>query len=411
MLGWARAGVQPEDLRIVKISRDIREDSRTQWGHFTQLLIQLDGGCVDESPHNAAGAAYTFHIHESNMFGTRSKGLYLDFIGEFVLAARTSSLDRPFIIEDLREFSLLEADSIDDEIRGFVGTRANAFSVARCGVYPENRVVSRMPVDGRKLGDEGYLGGVVAETLKIESDGYRFSTISPIDGSTIGAAKNPSKEVLVCGAPHAELAESQQRLLTMGVFPDRMEIGTVASIGGLANYLKFAEATTPTLLLEIGSGKTHVFVVSEKGVEIARSVEFGITSMIPLVQKELALKDEESARKLFFSNTFDFTGMGPQLTKRLLRELQASIGFYEVQTGQSINQLCCTMLPSKVTWLQHTLAEVLGMSVVDFHHASWLESMGIELSAEAQAVELGPTWSSLLFLLGNYERQNDEVAA
>jgi Tfp pilus assembly PilM family ATPase len=177
------------------------------------------------------------------------------------------------------------------------------------------------------------------------------------------------------------------------------------------NYLKFAEVTSPTLLLEVGNAKTQVFVVSDKGVEIARTVAFGISSMIPLVQKELALKDEESAKKLFFSNSFDFTGMGPQLTKRLLRELQASIGFYEVQTGQSIGQLCCTMLPSKVTWLQHTLAEVLGMSVVDFHHASWLESMGIGLSPEAQGVELGPMWSSLLFLLGDYEGQNDEAAA
>lgn len=345
------------------------------------------------------------------MFGTKSKGLYFDFIGDFVLAARTSSLERPFVIEDLREFSLSESGAIEDEIRSFVGARPNSFSVARCGVYPENRVVSRVSLDGRKLGDSGYLESVVAESLKIDPDGYRFLTISPIDGSPVAAAKNQAKEVLVCGAPLAELNGSQDKLLTMGVFPDRMEIGTVASVGGLVNYLKFANETSPTLLLEVGNGKTQVFVVSDKGVEIARTVAFGISSMIPLVQKELALKDEESARKLFFSNSFDFTGMGPQLTKRLLRELQASIGFYEVQTGQSISQLCCTMLPSKVTWLQHTLAEVLGMSVVDFHHASWLESMGIGLSPEAQGVELGPMWSSLLFLLGDYEGQNDEAAA
>jgi hypothetical protein len=69
------------------------------------------------------------------------------------------------------------------------------------------------------------------------------------------------------------------------------------------------------------------------------------------------------------------------------------------------------MLPSKVSWLQHTLAEVLGMSVVDFHYASWLESMGIGLSPEAQSVDLGPMWSSLLFLLGNYEGQTSNEAA
>jgi len=43
----------------------------------------------------------------------------------------------------------------------------------------------------------------------------------------------------------------------------------------------------------------------------------------------------------------DFTGMGPVLIKKLLKELQSSIGFYEVQTGQSIGQVMATGLSSK----------------------------------------------------------------
>jgi len=146
---------------------------------------------------------------------------------------------------------------------------------------------------------------------------------------------------------------------------------------------------------------------------VTRAVTFGISSMIPLVQKELALKDEEAAQKLFFSNTFDFTGMGPQLTKRLLRELQASIGFYEVQTGQSINQLCCTMLPSKVDWLQRTLADVLGMKVLEIDHVSWLGSMGIDFAPGVSTTELGPAWTGLCCLMGDYNKEVsvDEAAA
>ena len=42
-----------------------------------------------------------------------------------------------------------------------------------------------------------------------------------------------------------------------------------------------------------------------------------------MLGQALGLKDEESARKLFYSNTFDFTGMGSVLTKKLIKELQS----------------------------------------------------------------------------------------
>ena len=177
------------------------------------------------------------------------------------------------------------------------------------------------------------------------------------------------------------------------------------------SQLRVTDNKSPLLLLEIGTESTSVFVLTRDGVDISRSVQFGISSMIPLVQKELALKDEESARKLFFSNSFDFTGMGPQLTKRLLRELQASIGFYEVQTGQSINQICCTLLPSKVGWLQRTLADVLGMKVHAVDHVAWLKSMGIEAAAGVQLNDLPPVWTSLLCLMGDYTGTANEAAA
>ena len=70
--------------------------------------------------------------------------------------------------------------------------------------------------------------------------------------------------------------------------------------------------------------------------------------MFPVIQAELGLKDEDSARKLFYSNTFDFTEMGPSLLRKLLKELQASTGFYEVQTGQTIGQLYLALLPNLV---------------------------------------------------------------
>ena len=125
--------------------------------------------------------------------------------------------------------------------------------------------------------------------------------------------------------------------------------------------------------------------------------------MIPVVQKELGLKDEESAKKLFYSNTFDFTSMGGALVKRLLKELQSSIGFYEVQTGQSIGQVLCTQLPVSLTWLGTTMAGALGVPPLKMDMLPWLEALNIKL---ADGVTLGQPeerWTGLFCLMASFQ--------
>lgn len=345
------------------------------------------------------------------MFGSKSKGLFFDLTGDVALVARTSGMSAPFVIEELHEIPIGDTATVAETLRTLAGVRGNGYATACCGIYPNGRIVSRIPIEARKLRDEGYLAQHVSDTLKIDAAAHVLVPISMDQGAELASLGSVPKEILICGAPSAEIVALQNQLLEYGLFPERLEIGSIATIGGLMSQLRFTDNRSPLLLLEIGTDSTSVFVLTHDGVDIARSVSFGISSMIPLVQKELALKDEESARKLFFSNSFDFTGMGPQLTKRLLRELQASIGFYEVQTGQSINQLCCTLLPPKVGWLQRTLADVLGMKVHAIDTSAWLKSMAIEPAPGVQVNDLPPVWTSLMCLMGDYKGSANEAAA
>ena len=129
----------------------------------------------------------------------------------------------------------------------------------------------------------------------------------------------------------------------------------------------------------------------------------GIAAMIPVVQKELGLKDEESAKKLFYSNTFDFTSMGAVLVKKLLKELQSSIGFYEVQTGQSIGSVLCTQLPTSLTWLGTTMAGSLGVPQLKAELLPWLESQNIKLSDGVTLGQPEERWFGLFSLLASYQ--------
>ena len=113
------------------------------------------------------------------------------------------------------------------------------------------------------------------------------------------------------------------------------------------------------------------------------------------------MKDEESAKKLFYSNTFDFTGMGPLLVKKLLKELQSSIGFYEVQTGQSVGQVICTMLPAKLAWLDGAIASALGVSSTKLDLVAWLQSRQVTIPEGVAPDGVDLRWLGLLSLMAN----------
>jgi Tfp pilus assembly PilM family ATPase len=230
-----------------------------------------------------------------------------------------------------------------------------------------------------------------------------MKALNPDNGSEYDLAKASQKEVLFCGMPSEDVVALQDKLLEQGIYPERLELGSLATLGGMVNYLKFKQSKTPVLLLEIGQESTQSFILSSEGVDISRPIPSGIAGMIPVVQKELGLKDEESAKKLFYSNTFDFTSMGGTLVKKLLKELQSSIGFYEVQTGQSIGSVFCTQLPSNLGWLGNTMSGALGVPPLKIELSPWLDSMNIKL---AEGVALGQPeerWFGLFSLLASYQ--------
>jgi Tfp pilus assembly PilM family ATPase len=207
------------------------------------------------------------------------------------------------------------------------------------------------------------------------------------------------KEVVFVGGNNSELLAAQERLLALGVYPEGLELGTLATLGSLINYHAFAQLKSPTLVLEIDPDNTQSFIITADGLDATRAIPQGLEAMIPVVQKELNLKDEESARKLFFSNTFDFTNMGVMLVKKLIKELQSLIGFYEVQTGQSIGQVVCTQIPPKLAWLSNIIAKELGVGVLKLDLADWLKSHQITFTSPPASSSLDPRWLGLLSLM------------
>lgn len=335
------------------------------------------------------------------LISKKTQGFFLEISDHGILMARTSAQKGPMVVEALKSCAPNDLDALQTALRELQPKRTGPghYVHAACGVYPARRLIRRATLDPKRYKEPTYLNEVVNSQFRVEADKYALVVLDASTGLDLDLAKATQKEALFAGLANEEVSELQKRLLGSGVYPETLELGTLATLGGLVNYLSSAETKTPTLVLEIDVESTQSFILSETGVDASRPIPQGLSAMIPIVQKELGLKDEESARKLFYSNTFDFAGMGPVLIKKLLKELQSSIGFYEVQTGQSIGQVACTLLPPKLGWLESVIASQLGVSLLKIDFPAWLKKNEITFDNKQTASSLDIRSLGLLSLM------------
>lgn len=343
-------------------------------------------------------------------FATKTKGFFVEQNDHTTLLARTSAARAPLVIEELVECAVGDQAAVEEAVKRLQPKKnPTGYLTASCGIQPVSRVVRRATLEPKRLKEAGYLADVLTTQFRVEPEKFTLHVLNATDGADFDVAKGLQKEVLFCGLPSDEVIATQDALLARGIYPERLELASVAMLGGVVDYLGFKKSKTPTLVLEIGGETTHSFIVSASGVEASRPIAQGFESMLPVVQKELGLKDSESVRKLFFSNTFDFTGMGPLLVKKLLKELQSSIGFYEVQTGQSVGQVLCTSMPAKLGWLEATIASALGVASLQLDLLPWLRSRQVTLAEGVAAGGLDARWLGLVSLMV-YQTVSDAVA-
>lgn len=335
----------------------------------------------------------------------KATGFFIEINEQTALIARTDSGEAPMVIEELREIPLGDDEAVRQSVEEMVGKKSGSgYMHARCAVYPPHRIVRRVTLDLKRVKEPAYFAEICSQQFRIETEKCSLAVLHSADGTDYDVGRvTTQKEVVFVGGQNDELLALQERLLAMSIFPERLELGTVTALGAMVNYHSFAEIKTPTLILEIDSENTQAFIVTAGGLDVARAVPQGLEAMIPVIQKELNLKDEESARKLFFSNTFDFTNMGGLLVRKLLKELQSLIGFYEVQTGQSIGQVLCTRLPAKLAWLSNAVARELGVSVMQPDLVNWLKSREITLAASVTPATPDVRWLGLLGLMVYYD--------
>ncbi len=348
------------------------------------------------------------------MFRSRQlPGIFLDYGGETVRGARTSSFTAPFTVEEVGECPAGDRVALAHLLQRLSARRAVGRRVhARVAIRPEGQLVQVLTAEPKRLLEPEYFATLCSGQLQIDPEKYLLSVLQAEDGQSFDPGRMGERELFFCGLPLAEREAAQGSLVDQDIYPESLELGTVATLGAVADHVRHCGFTTPVLVLEVGGTSSHAYVVSRGGVTHTRPLSSGLDAMVPLVQRNLGLKDFAAAKKLLYANAFDFSAMGPELTLGLAREVHALISHLEVRTGRSVRQLLNLRLPPKMGWLGLALARELGLEPLAPAIDNWLAARGITPAAAVRvAVGSDPGWLGVWGLMLRGEVQDAEQAA
>ena len=348
------------------------------------------------------------------MFSSRQlPGIFLDHGGDTVRVARTSAFAAPFTVEEVGECAAGDQTGLAQLLQRLSPRRSAARRVhARVAIRPEGQLMRVLTAEPKRLGEPDYFAALCSGQLQIDPQAYLLSVLHAEDGRPFDPARTGERELFFCGLPLAELEAAQGGLVDQDIYPESLELGTVATLGAVVDHVRHAGLTAPVLVLELGGARSHAHVVSGAGVCYSRPLSSGLDAMVPLVQLNLGLKDAAAAKKLLYANAFDFSAMGPELTLALAREVHALISHLEVRTGRSVGHVLNLRLPAKLAWLGTALARGLGLEPLAPAMENWLTARGITMAPAVRAAVLpDPSWLGVWGLMLREEVQDAVQAA
>lgn len=344
------------------------------------------------------------------MLSKKTKGLFVEVNGFSYQVAAVTGLNPPFTVDALYEFPRHEPGKLRDFLEESIGGGRGRFLNAHCGIVPESRFFRLHTIESMARAKEAeYFAHLLEQQFRLNP---KTSLLTAVNAQT-GAAFSPDKslasqkELILCGADKREISAFQENLVECGIYPQSLQLSTLSSLAGLKHYLRIKEIENPVLLIEMTQNSANLFILSGEKVDLCRPVNFGFNGVLPVIQKELGLKDEDSARNLFFSNTFDFREIGPKLLSKVLKELNASTGFYEVQTGQTIPHMYMTSLPENLDWIPEVMARELDIGLLDIDWDGWSAQTGVSFGDDCSSSDFGPSKFGLYSLFVNFEKGRD----
>ena len=315
-----------------------------------------------------------------------------------VLLARLSRLSGDTKhVEEVTELPADDLDAVGRELRRLFPEH-KTYTPGVCGIFSPTRLLQREELNARRLAEPDYLPSLLSSQYKVPAEKWHLALVNPFEGFPFDEKNPPIKEVLICGESNDELLAAQRRFLDLGVLPRRMEVSSLPVLGAIQSYQAMIGEAQPTAVVELDLHRTYVFILGKNGVNTPAPIEFGFNALVEAARKELGLEDAAAVRARLLAGEPEVAARSPRLLRQLIRNLKPAIDYYELQTGQRVNDLYCTFLPSGLTWLSQALAAALEMQVLAIDCAAWMSALDVTF-ADGVPAKLGPHWLSLFSLI------------
>ena len=332
------------------------------------------------------------------LFRRSRSGVVIEINPFRVLLARLGRLGGDAVhIEQVAELPADDPVGVRRELRRLFPEHKN-YVPGICGIFPPTRLLQREELNAKKFADPDYLSNLLAGQYKIPAEKWRVGLVSPFDGAPFGPKNPPVKDVLLCGEATDELLVAQHRFLDLGVLPRRMEIASLAVLGGVQSHQAMMGDTRPVAIVELDFHRTYLFILGKNGVHTSAPIAFGFNALIEAACKELGSEDATAVRARLATGEAAIVARSPRLLRQLVRNLKPAVDYFELQTGQRVNDLYCTFLPPGLAWLGQALAASLEMQDLPVACADWLKHLAIT-SPDDLPARLGPNWLSLISLI------------
>lgn len=324
-------------------------------------------------------------------------------VGDFgVVLAKGDFSSTPARIDLIKMLNPAEG-GLGDRVREFIGAPKGGYVKASCSFSPVSRFLRKAAIESpAKAKSPNFLADLMQVSCKINPEVNEVAALLPT-GQHYNPDESVPKDLIFVGAATKDIVDFQSDLMSWGVYPVSIAISSLACVAAVVKVATAEGRKNPTLMLEIGEEQSFIYIINTGSVDFTRQVPFGFKHMLPQIKSELGLADEAVARKILWANTFDFTEMAPVLLRKLVKEIQASVGFYEVQTGYATGQIFLPDLPTRFGWINAHLSHVLSLDSMQIDFDSWPAKIDVALADAAADAGLDNLCWSLLAQVGSYE--------
>ena len=307
-------------------------------------------------------------------------GVLVSLTDHCIQLARLQLDERPLVVDAFHETATNDEEGITRWLRESFPEHTSGYLPGYCTFYPADRLFIREALNTRRLAEPAYVAGLVAEHAKIPSaKEWQIAALHAAEGLPL-TPDSTQRAALLIGVPWASVRDAQQRLRKWGIRPRRLELGTLALLGGINRHLALNAYPDAIAVCEIAHSYTRIYLLGKDGVHTPPPLPHGLLSIEEAAMKELAAPDVATALRQLEAQPESLRAHSRRLVRMLSRHLRPAIDYFEMQTGQRIGGLFCAHLPYRLAWLEEALATAVDLDFFKPDFATWLPAVGLKTS-------------------------------